>query len=620
MQLDQQFVTVTFQPSGRIVQVEQGDSLRNVIGSSEIDLRMPCGGKGICGKCKVVFQSGAPDATPIDEDRLSEIELAQGYRLACKASIFRDAVIYMPSGDGMLSSKVLTVGTARKVKPVSAITKRHAIVPKPSVEDLRSDLARILDSLGAIGVVDTVCELSLLRSLSSDVRDAGYDITGVFANGNLIAIEPGDTTAELYGIAFDIGTTTLAGYLLDLNTGNQLAVASALNPQARVGDDVISRISYVMQDEDGLEALRSTVVEELNKITDSLLEGTGVSREAVYEASIVGNTCMTHLFMGIDPRHLAMAPYVPVVSQSLYLEASSIGLDIGKHGRVLVLPCIAGYVGADTVALILASDMYESDKLTLAVDIGTNGEIVMGSKDRLVACSTAAGPAFEGAHIKHGMRAAPGAIDSVWMDGLQIRFSAVGDKPATGICGSGLLDAVIFMLKAGIIEDGGRIVDAEEIPDAYAHLRGRIVDGERGNDFILATVEETSIDEPVVITQRDVREVQLAKGAIAAGIMSLMDELKVSTEDLDRVILAGAFGNYMRKESAIAAGLLPNVPVSKVHSVGNAAGEGAKLALISSDIRRDADNIGRHVDYIELTTSIGFQARFADALMFAEMA
>lgn len=616
--MSQSLVTVTFLPSGKVAQVEPGEPLRNIIGSSEIDIRMQCGGKGSCGKCKVIFKSGVPEVTPVDENALNEMELAQGYRLACQATISQDSVIFVPDGDGMTSSKVLTIGTARKVNIAPVISKKHAVVPKPSVADLRSDLTRVLDAL-EINIDTTEFPLTFLRMVSGVLRSSDFNVTCVFADGVPIAFEPGDTTSERYGVAFDIGTTTLAGYLMEMNTGNQISVASAMNPQSRVGDDVISRISYIMSDSDGLEMLRSSVVDELNGILKSLLDGTGISRDRVYEASIVGNTCMTHLFMGIDPRHLAMSPYVPAVSQSLYLDAREIGLEINQYGKILVLPCIAGYVGADTVGVILASDIYESDKLTLAVDIGTNGEIVLGSKDRLVACSTAAGPAFEGAHIKHGMRAAPGAIDSVWMDDHDLKFTTVGNQPATGICGSGLLDIIIFMLKAGIIEDGGRIVDIDEIPEEFANLRSRMVNGERGNDFVLASADLTSIGDAIVITQRDVREVQLAKSAIAAGISTLMDELNVGTNDLDRVILAGAFGNYVRKESAIAAGMLPNVPLSKVHSVGNAAGEGAKLALISSDIRRDADKIGRQVDYIELTTNMGFQEKFADALIFAEM-
>lgn len=616
--MGQQLITITFQPSGKKIQVEKGESLRNVAGSSGIDLTMSCGGKGTCGKCKVLFQSGVPAITPDDKNHLSETELLQGYRLACRAILNDDAVICLQDENIIQEAKILTKGTAIKIDISPIITKRKAVIQPPTVEDLRSDLTRIYDAFN-IEQNDEMPNIHLLRTISSAIRESEFNVTGVFSDGSLISVEPGDTESECYGVAFDIGTTTIAGYLIDLTTGNQLSVSSSMNPQAKIGDDVISRISFVMQESDGLETLRSSVVEEMNNIIDSLLAAANVNRDNVYEASVVGNTCMTHLFMGIDPRHLAMSPYVPVVSQSLNIKASDIGLCINDYANVYVLPCIAGYVGADTVGVMLASDMYESDKMTLAVDIGTNGEIVLGSKEKLVACSTAAGPAFEGAHIKYGMRAAPGAIDAVWMDDNKLKFSTVDEKPPVGICGSGLLDIIIFMLNAGIIEDSGRIVDAEEIPETFSHFRKYIIDGERGNDFILIPVEQTAIDGPIVITQKDVREIQLAKSAIAAGILTLMDKLSITTEQLDSIILAGAFGNYVRKESAIEAGMLPNVPLSKVHSAGNAAGEGAKLALISSLIRRDVADIASHVDYVELTTDMKFQERFADALIFEKI-
>lgn len=609
--------TVTFHPLGRSVEISDEMELHDIAELAGVDLRFPCGSKGTCGKCKVIFEAGTTEPTATELDRLSDSELAQGYRLACQTRVAGDAVIYIP--DGQKSAKILTVGTSRKVAVKPAITKRHVKVAKPSVEDLRSDLTRVLDAFD-IPNGHSWTDLPTLRHLAGNVREAGFEVTGVLANGAPLAWEPGDTTQHCYGAAFDIGTTTLAAYLIDLNTGHQVAVASAMNPQARVGDDVISRISYVMQNDDGLCRLQSAVIDELNKLLETLTATAGVSSESVYEATIVGNTCMTHLLMGVDPCHLAQSPYVPVVSQSVYLKACDIGLAISPHGRIHVMPCIAGYVGADTVGVVLSTAMYQKDEMVLAVDIGTNGEIVLGSKARMVACSTAAGPAFEGAHIAHGMRAAPGAIDAVWFgDSRELKFSTVGGERATGICGSGLLDAIIFMVQAGIVEAGGRIVDAEEVSDDYAHLRDRLREGERGNEFVLVAADETSIEGPVVITQRDVREVQLAKGAIAAGIHSLMDRLNVGLDDLDHVVLAGAFGNYVRKESAIAAGMLPDVPLSKVKSVGNAAGEGSKLALISLDARGDADRIANSVEYVELTTDFGFQERFADALMFGDM-
>ena len=603
-------IKTEFLPSGKVIQVKQGTPLREAAETAGINLRFPCGGKGLCGKCKVIFEQGAPPVSPTEDDRLTETELTQGYRLGCQTSVCEDSLIYIP--DSVQGAKILTVGTAREVPLNPGITKKHAAVKEPARDDLRSDLTRLMD---ASDVENADIELPVLQRLGKDIRSANFDVTGVFSVGRLIGIEAGDTASECFGIALDIGTTTLAAYLLDLTTGKQVSVAAAMNPQAEVGDDVISRINYVMQEADGLKRLQELVIGEFNRLIGILADGAGVSRERIYEVTIAGNTCMTHLFLGIDPTNLAIAPYVPVINDSVSVRARELGIGISEFGRVHVLPNIAGYVGADTVGVILATDFYEQEKLTLAVDIGTNGEIVLGSERRMLACSTAAGPAFEGAHIMHGMRAAPGAIDAVWFENGDIRYSTIAGEKARGICGSGLLDAIICLIKAGIVEASGRIVDAGELQGEYAHLGDRIQLGERGNEFILASAED-SIGEPVVISQRDVREVQLAKGAIAAGIQTLMEKLDVGSDDLDRIVLAGAFGNYLSKESAIQAGMLPNVPLSKVHSVGNAAGEGAKLALISLDARRDADEIAESIEYVELTTDPGFQERFADALMF----
>ena len=604
-------VKIEFLPSGNVIQVRQGTALRDALEAAGIELRLPCGGKGLCGKCKVIFEQGAPPVTPTEDDHLTETELAQGYRLGCQTSVFEDCLIYIP--DSIQGAKILTVGTARQVPLKPLVTKKHAHIQEPTTDDLRSDLTRVMD---AFGIEGADIELPVLRRLGKDLRAADFNVTGVFSGGKLIGLEVGDTTTECYGIALDIGTTTLAAYLLDLNTGKQVSVAAAMNPQTQVGDDVISRINCVMQETDGLKRLQGMVIDEFNRLIKTLTDGADISAERIYETTVAGNTCMTHLFLGIDPTYLAIAPYVPVINRSVSIRADELGIRISELGRVHVLPCIAGYVGADTVGVILSGGFYEQEKLTLAVDIGTNGEIVLGSGRRMLACSTAAGPAFEGAHIKHGMRAAPGAIDAVWFENGGIRYSTIAGEKARGICGSGLLDAIICLVKAGIIEPSGRIVDADELQGEYTHLGERIEAGERGNEFVLASAEESSIGEPVVISQRDVREVQLAKGAIAAGIATLMEKLDVRPEDLDRIVLAGAFGNYLSKESAIRAGMLPDVPLSKVHSVGNAAGEGAKLALISVDARRDADSIAERIEYVELTTDPGFQERFADALMF----
>ncbi len=594
--------------------ISAGTSLRQAFEVLGKGVNMPCGGKGRCAKCLVLFQDGAPPPTPADEEGLTESELAQGYRLACQAILVRDAVVYIRDHNLKATDKILTTGASRDFQLKPNITKRYSVVPQPSVDDLRSDLDRVLDVFEVKSGFEP--PLELVTGLGSELRKSAFHITGVFAGGRLVAIEGGDTTKECYGVAFDIGTTTIASYLIDLNTGSQLALAAAVNPQAKVGDDVISRINYSMQEQEpkGLRWLQMAVIGELNRLIGRLARQARVSSSKIYEAVVVGNTCMTHLLLGVDPRHLAQAPYVPTFSHSMTVGARDLRLRINPAGQVHVLPNIAGYVGADTVGVILSTAIHKSDELVLAVDIGTNGEIVLGSKERMVACSTAAGPAFEGAHIKHGMRAASGAIDAVWIEDGDIKFSTVNGAKAVGICGSGLLDAIVCLHKAGILDESGRIVDVSEITPDYKRLGARLTDG----GFVLASAEESAHGTPVVITQRDVREVQLAKGAIAAGIRTLMERLNIEPHDLSAVVLAGAFGNYMRKQSAIAAGLIPNVPLSKVRSVGNAAGEGAKLALLSTDERSEADRIARSIEYIELTTDSGFQEKFAEALMFGK--
>ena len=608
-------INVTVYPPGTSISVGRGTPFRDAVDAAGVQMAFPCGMKGRCGKCRVFFEAGAPDATPAETSRLTEMELGQGYRLGCQTVLSSDAVVYLPTRSGLEHGKVLTAGVTRDVPLFPGITKRHVTVPKPSVTDLRSDLARLFDAFGCDGSCAEP-SLRLIRRLGQDLRKADFDVTGVFSCGKLIALEPGDTTGECLGVAFDIGTTTLAGYLIDLKSGRQVAVASAMNPQARIGEDVISRINYTMRENRGLRCLQREVVSEINGMIDTMLRTASASRSRLYEVVVVGNTCMGHLFLGIDPQHLATSPYVPTVSRSLSIEQRGSGLRINRFGWVHVLPNIAGFVGADTVGVILATGLYRADRPVLAVDIGTNGEIVLGWKDRILACSTAAGPAFEGVHITHGMRAASGAIDAVWLDDGGVQFSTVNEAKARGICGSGLLDAIVCLCQAGIVESSGRIVDANEVPAPYHKLGERVSSGEHGNEFVLAPAEESADRAPIVITQRDVRELQLAKGAIAAGIQTLIGAMGITQDELESVVLAGAFGNYLCKESAVAAGLIPDVPLSKIRSAGNAAGEGAKLALVSLDMREEADRIARSVEYIELTTDPGFQDRFAEALMF----
>jgi uncharacterized 2Fe-2S/4Fe-4S cluster protein (DUF4445 family) len=514
------------------------------------------------------------------------------------------------------SSPRVTQATGTNVVLDADVTKNHLILPQPALGDQRADLQRIRDQLPQ---TDTLkAGLEVLRKIPALLRESEFEITATVAEKELIDVETGNTAADSYGIGFDIGTTTVVGYLMDLNTGGQVGVAAALNPQSVYGADVISRLSFVIEHQDGTKKLQKKVIGALNELVEEACSQTGVDPHQIYQVTVVGNTCMHHLFLGVDPRSIAPSPFIPVVTAPVCLKAQELGLNVHPRASVHTLPNVAGYVGADIVGGILATGLYQSSEFKLFVDIGTNGEIVLGNQERLLACATAAGPAFEGARISCGMRAASGAIDRVSFDS-DVHYTTIEGAKPRGLCGSGLLDAVAEMLKLGVIEVSGRIVEPEAIgPLATDQIKRRIVAGESGPRFILAQAEESASGQPVYITQRDVRELQLAKGAIFTGVQLLEKELGVEDKDLTEVLLAGAFGNYLRKESALRTGLLPPLSPEKVRSVGNAAGEGAKIALISARLRERAAEIAQRIEYIELSGRGDFMQAFADNMFFPE--
>jgi uncharacterized 2Fe-2S/4Fe-4S cluster protein (DUF4445 family) len=403
---------------------------------------------------------------------------------------------------------------------------------------------------------------------------------------------------------------------MDLESGEQLAVSSVLNPQTRYGDDVVSRIDYASQG-DGLKTLQVEIVAALNQIIARTLATASMSKEDVYGMTVVGNTTMQHLLLGISPTALARAPYVPAVTRAVYLSASELGIDVFPDASICVLPNIAGWVGADTVGVILSTRLHHHDEIALAIDIGTNGEMALGSSERLITCSTAAGPAFEGAHLSCGMRASHGAIDLVEID-EDVCWHAIGESPPRGLCGSGLVDIVSEMLRTGVIEATGMMRDGQALRNnEHPKLGDRILGQGATRSFRLVESASGASGRPVDITQRDVRELQLAKGAIRAGIEILMKELGVGSENVGYVYLAGAFGNYIRPDSALGIGLIPHFPNAKFVPVGNAAGTGAKMALLSAQARSEASEIVSQVEYLELSGRFDFQAEFAEAMIFA---
>lgn len=482
-------------------------------------------------------------------------------------------------------------------------------IPKPSLLDIRSDVDRLLDTLKeAYGLKDLMVEPSVLRDLPLILRKADWRVTTVVWNESLIiGVEPGDTAKRLFGCSLDIGTTKIAGYILDLNSGVVLAAGSLVNPQVSYGEDIISRIAYASRGDDEMRELQSAVVEGVNTILRNLISKAGVNPEEIYEVTVVGNTAMHHIFLGINPKYVALAPYPPVVRGSINVKAREIGVEVNPNANIHVLPVIGGFVGADTVAVILATKLYERDDICMALDIGTNTEVVLGNKDMLLATSCASGPAFEGAHIKHGMKAVSGAIERIKINPvtLEVEYKTIDDVKPNGICGSALIDALAEMLKAGIIDISGAFNKNLKSP--------RLRLGEEGLEFVIAWGNETSNGRDIVITQRDIRELQLAKAAIHTGCTVLMRKMGVKESDINILFLAGAFGTYINPESARIIGMYPEVSLERVKPVGNAAGTGARIALVSKSMRKKSEEISRMVNYVELAAEPDFHDEFINS-------
>lgn len=606
---------VTFEPDGKTVTIDQGTTVREAAASAEIIIDSPCGGEGRCGKCKVIVSAqNIEPLTEAEERLLSDDELSEGYRLACQTRVVDNMTVTVPEDSRVAEGKILSEGTGQAVKLHPNISKTYVEPPEQTLDNQIADLTNLKSALEP-NLSGVTADLDVLRKLPNVIRGSKFKATLVLDGSRLMDIEPGNTTDKKYGLAVDIGTTTVVCAVVDLNTGSDMAVASALNTQAVHGADVISRINYSVEHQRGLDELGDRVTQVIRQITESACMEAGVNLNNVYEVTVVGNTTMTHLFLKLPVRNLALLPYVAVVSDPVEVTASQLGLGVNPNANVYVLPNIAGFVGADTVGVILASALHESDSIKLAIDIGTNGEVMLGSRDRLLTCSCAAGPAFEGAMITHGMRAAPGAIERVQLDDRPICSVIKGGQP-TGICGSGLIDVVAEMLRLGIIDSTGRMSAADDLgTDVTPGLREYL---SRNDEYGPHLILSRSNGREVVITQKDVRQVQLAKGAITAGVRILMNALGVRSEDISEVLLAGAFGNYIRKENAIRMGLIPEFPLDKVNFIGNAAAVGAKMALISREAREDAKRISESTDYIELAMDANFQDEFVEAMSFPE--
>jgi len=619
---------ITFLPDKKNIKVNEGTTILETLEKVGMNINTPCGGKGICGKCKVLVKEGITAATPIEEVILSKEEIKKGFRLACQNKLFKNTVIEIPPEIRLDFKRVFSSNLKGDIDRIknnfslgTNLKKVFLDLKEPSLDDQRSDWERIKDGLSSKkieNISNLKSSLEILKKIPVLIREANFKITVILHNNRIINVENGDTTKSSYGIAFDIGTTTVAGYLVDLNTGEELSAVAKANPQIIYGDDVISRIGFAQKQKENLEILQREIVNTLNEIIQETAQKAGVNTNNIYKISIAGNTCMHHLLLGLNPSYIAPSPYIPVIRENLNLKAKDIPkLMLESTVNVYILPNISAFVGADIVAGILAIRMYENEKISLFIDLGTNGEIVLGSKRKMWTCSTAAGPAFEGARISSGMRAAEGAIDKVEMDNKSITYRVIKDGKIRGICGSGLIDLIAELIKLGLIDKSGKLIDREECePSLSREIKKRMINGQKGNKFLIVRGKETESGNPIYLTQRDIREMQLAKAAIFAGIKILLKEINISQEDIQKILLAGAFGNFIDKKSAIRIGLIPYLPLEKIESVGNAAGRGAEITLLSEKTREICEKISKDIKYIELSSRADFQEEFVEAMFF----
>jgi len=586
----------------------EGTTLLEAARALGVSVAAVCGGRGICGKCRVIVRDGQEflsEPSPAERRLLTSEEIKAGIRLACQASVVGcgRVVVDVPFLGG---ERLLTGGVRVALEPEPAVTEISVEVAPPTLEDPIADLERLLRDAGLPG--DERIEKNVLERLPNVLRESGWKVTMLrHARRGIIAIKPSERRGRLLGFAVDVGTTKLAGYLVDLRTGEILAASAALNPQVAYGDDVISRIAYVSRSQGRLGELRDAVVRGICSLIEDACRRAGADPDEIVELVAVGNTLMHHLLLGLPPDYLALSPYTPVVRRSLDLSASEVGLRMLPSGNVHVLPNVAGFVGADAVADVLVTGIHRSKELSLLIDLGTNTEIILGNREVLYAASCASGPAFEGGHIRFGVRAESGAIERVWIDPetLEVGYQTVGGERPTGICGSGVIDAVAEMLRTGIVDTSGRFVEG---------VSPRVREGPEGLEFVLAWRDETSIGADIVITQQDVREIQKAKAAVYAGIAILMSEMRVSLDDIRRIYVAGAFGLYVDPVSARAIGMFPSFPLHLVTQVGNAAGMGAVAALTSLSKREECAEIVELMRYVELAAHPRFQKEFAAAM------
>jgi len=612
-------ISLTILPGRHVLDTKPGTTILKAAHAGGVDITATCGGRGRCTSCRVKLVAGTPPPpTIMDELQLGDALVREGYRLSCQWAVSEPITVQIAPPLDETTFQILggerPAGAPAPISIDAGIRKRVVIVALPKDEHLQtSDLEALLAAAG--GAVEEI-PTALLKALPATLRDRGGEVTVTTFGGQVLAVEAGDTALQKFGLAIDVGTTSVVTTLMELESGEQMAAVSSLNPQAVFGGDLMSRIAFAQFDAGNLRKLQTRIIGLLNQHIEQVTRESGVLAKWIYKVVIVGNTCMHHLLLGIDPSHVGLAPYAPVMRHPLTLPARDLFLKLPPEARVCLLPLVAGFVGADAVAVALATRIDESATLRIAVDIGTNGEVVLGSREHLWACSAPAGPALEGAQIRHGMRAAIGAIDRVWVEEGDLRRHTIGAGPAQGLCGSGLVDAVAALLDLGVVDWTG-LIDVEARDRLPAPIRSRVEMRGEERLVVLAHPGEQGAEREIILTQDDIRQVQLCKGAIASGVAMLQHVAGIATSEVDELMLAGGFGNYLSVRSARRIGLIPaELPESKIRYVGNAAALGAQLALVCEAERARAEVIARRIEHVSLAAHPDFETIFVECMNF----
>jgi uncharacterized 2Fe-2S/4Fe-4S cluster protein (DUF4445 family) len=599
---------VQFQPLGKRVSVSDGATLLEAARQAGIQLASACGGEASCGQCLVVLKKGK--ANPLksaEQFLLEEGDIKAGYRLACCTQVLSDITVQIPKESFITGQRLQVESNLAEISPDPQV-QAYAFELKPAtLEDTRSDLKRLLDELTSQHQLsDLKASLPVIQDLPNSLRQMDWRGVVLIKDARIISVLPEDK--KPIGLAIDLGTTKIAAHLVDLETGDNLATGGISNPQSSYGDDVINRLAYAIRNPNGGQELAGLVRKSLDEMLGDLLDQAGMERRQVAEGCLVGNTAMTHLLLELPVRQLANAPYVAAYSEALDIPAGALGLGMAAGATMHIPPNIGGFVGSDHVAMMLASDLDQSEKVTLGIDIGTNTEISLRlpGSEKMTAVSCASGPAFEGAHIKDGMRAASGAIDKVRIHDGQVDLTTINDQLPIGICGSGILDSVAELYQGGYLNETGRFQKGNQ----------RIRSRDHGAEFLLVAAKDSGSGKEIVINQKDVNEVLLAVGAINAGFNILLEITGTAHESVDEVIVAGAFGSFLNIQNAIRIGLFPHLPNAQFRQVGNAAALGAKWMLISGEARQRAQEIARRTRYLELTTYPKFSRQFARGMIF----